>query len=481
MKKVLVATCVVAMTAFGITNASAQTSATVQNAQSTRASAFGVELSLLGEELIDRTGEAESILPPGGPIEDDILSVGDPGSLVLSFTGRVLADTRFEPTIRPILNPENEEARGGSSEGSGLLGGDIINDILGEDGEGFLGGGGDGGGGGGGGILSRSTGQPGAVQAQQLGGDGGDGGDSLLGGDGGDGLLGGILGESGEDEEGNQDPDIQLPVANAQGYAVVENLGVANDDLEGDLLGAGLTETAAAALADALLKVEAVQAEAVALCTSDGPVFDTASRILDLNNDNVDLVDDLVDSLSDILPGVIEVNETGRTADGGVFVNALRVTIGGDDFLGGDGGDSLLGGDGGTTDGGTTDGGTTDGGTTDGDSLLGGDGGTTDGDSLLGGDGGTASFQANQLGGGDGEGEDDAILDIILGHAEVSGATVCAQQVAPPPFVPAGDERTLPVTGGGLGALPVVLGLGLVAAAVGAGRLALRSRREHTL
>ncbi len=476
MKKVLVATCVVAMTAFGITNASAQTNITIQNAESARASAFGVELSLLSDEpLIDRTGEAESILPPGGPIEDDILSVGDPGSLALSFTGRVLADTRFEPTIRPILNPLNEEARGGSTEGSGLLGGDLLGGILGDDG------GGGGGDGTLGGILSQSTNEPGAVQARQL---GGDGGDSLLGGD----LLGGILGESGEDEQGNLDPDIQLPIANAQGYAVVENLGVANDDLAGDLLGAGLTETAAAALAEALLKVEAVQAEAVALCTSEGPVFDAASRILDVNNDNVDLVDDLVQTISELLPGVIEVNEQGRTADGGIFVNALRVTIGGDDLLGGgtdgggtdgttDGGtDGGLTGTGVTTDGGTTDGGTTDGGTTDGGT----DGGLT-GTGVTG--GGTASFQANQLGGGDGGGDGDTpLLDIILGHAEVSGATVCAQQVAPPPpLVPAGDDRTLPVTGGGLGVLPLVLGLGLVAAAVGAGRLALRSRREHTL
>ncbi len=450
MKKVLVATCVVAMTAFGITNASAQTSTTVQNAESARASAFGVELGLLGEDLIDRTGEAESILPPGGPIEDDVLSVGDPGSLVLSFTGRVLADTRFEPTIRPILNPENEEARGGSTEGSGLLGGDIINDIIGGDGEGFLGGGGDGGGGGG--ILS----QPGKVQAQQLGGDDGD----TLGG-----LVDGLLGESGEDEEGNVDPDIQLPLANAQGYAVVQNLGVANEDLVAGLTGAGLTDTAAAALADALLKVEAVQAEAVALCTSDGPVFDTASRILDLNNDNVSLVDELVESISDILPGVIEVNETGRTADGGFFVNALRVTIGGDDLLGGGEETDVLPTTTTTTTAAPADTTTT---TAVTDAVTG----------VV--PGGTGSVQANQLGGGE-DGEDEALVDIILGHAEVSGAIVCDEPVAPPPFVPAGDDRTLPVTGGGLGVLPLVLGLGLVAAAVGAGRLALRSRREHTL
>ncbi len=62
-------------------------------------------------------------------------------------------------------------------------------------------------------------------------------------------------------------------------------------------------------------------------------------------------------------------------------------------------------------------------------------------------------------------------------------STVCAQQApAPaPPLPPAGDQRTLPVTGGGLGVLPGILGLGLAGGALAAGRLALRSRREHTL
>ncbi len=133
-----------------------------------------------------------------------------------------------------------------------------------------------------------------------------------------------------------------------------------------------------------------------------------------------------------------------------MFVNALHITLGGD----------LLNEDDGTSGGETT---------------------TTLVDGVTVPDVGTNSFEAQQLGGGDGGGE-DALLDIILGHAEVGG-TVCAEQARPPapPSPPAGDDRTLPVTGGGLGFLPAVLGLGLAGGAVAAGRVALRSRREHTL
>jgi hypothetical protein len=87
---------------------------------------------------------------------------------------------------------------------------------------------------------------------------------------------------------------------------------------------------------------------------------------------------------------------------------------------------------------------------------------------------GAGNFQAQQVG-------DEPLIDLIVGHAEVGG-TVCAQQAAPPaPLVPTGPGDTLPVTGGGLGVLPVVLGIGLAGAAVGAGGLALRARRENTL
>jgi hypothetical protein len=440
MKKVLVATCVVAVTAFGITNASSSP------AQTTRASAFGLELksSLLSgttggggsDALIERTGEAESTLPPGGPMEDDIATVGSTGELALSGTGKVLADTRVESTIRPILNPENEEERGGEGAGSGLLGGeDLIGGLIGGGDEGTVGGLV----GGGGGIVSNSEGEAGTVRAQQVGG--------LVGGGDDEGFLGGltegILGDSEDDEEGNTDPDIQVAFANAQGYAVVENLGVANEDLADNLVGLGLTEVASEALADALLKVEAVQAEAVVVCDGTIPRFDTASRLVDLNNDPLAIVDDLVQTVAEILPGVIEVNETGRTADGGVFVNALHVTVGGD-LLEMDEEEET------TTDPSIPEVTVT---------TL-----------------GVGNFQVQQA-----DDDEDALIDLIVGHAEVGG-TVCAQQAAPPaPLVPAGDDRTLPVTGGGLGVLPAVLSLGLAGGALAAGRVALRSRRGNSL
>lgn len=469
MKKVLVATCVIAMAAFGITNASADP---MDNA---RASAYGINLQLLGNDLIDQEPEVTSVLPPGGPVTEDILTP-DVQPVTIAGTGVVLANTSRESTIVPYLSEQRGEtsplAGGGGDAGTlgGTLGG-IFDNLLG----GALGGGG---GGTVGGLTEGVTGgttggtvggltdnlpvgalsdDSGAVEAQQLDGltGGGDGGllGGLLGGD----LLGGLL----NNPEGGDvaDDEISIPAVNAQALSRIEDLNLVVEDATG--LGALDTEVLAL-LVDALVEIEAVTAEAVAVCVDNQVFFDTASMLVSTDNQPVTLVDSLVDAvegLADgVLAGLIDVdrNEVGVTADGeGVFVNALHITLLGGGALGGDGGGGLLGG------------------------LL---GGATDGivptSIPVGADSsGEGEVQIQQVGG------NEPVLDIIVGHAEVSGS-VCA---APPPpstvptLVPTGDVDTLPVTGGGLGILPAALALGLTGGAVAAGRLALRARREQNL
>jgi hypothetical protein len=499
MKKVLVATCVMAMTAFGITNASADP------VSSARGNAFGINLSLLGEDILDREPEVTSVLGDGLVSDDVITPEVEP--VTVAGTGVVVANTSVESNIIPFTFDGGEALRGGDGEsGSGddLLGG-IFDDLLGggggDDGGGgggddllggILGGGGGDGGDGGGSILGLNEGDATTVEAQQLDGltgGGGDGGDEgLLGGD----LLGGLLdgGDEGSEEIGADD-EIIIPAVNALGFARIEDLNLVTEDGGNSVLGPldNLEAEVKSLLIEALLEVEAVTAEAVAVCVDNQVFFDTSSNILSVDNEPVSLIDDLTEAVSDITEdlGLLEIatNEVGVTDDGnGVFVNALRITLL-DDTLGGTGdgtgdggGDGLLGGllgdDGG--DGGDTTGGATDGVT----------GGATDG--VTGGatDGVTGGVTAQQLGGddnGDGSGDDSA-LELIVGHAEVSG-TVCAAQAPPAgdvdPLPSAGDGRTLPVTGGGLGVLPSILALGLTGGALAAGRVALRARREHTL
>ena len=429
MKKVLVATCVVAMTAFGITNASADPVATA------RANAYGADVggSLLNE-LVEREPEVTSVLPPGGLVSEDILTIpADP--LVINGTGVVIAETSAESTIVPIMGTgEGAAAPGGGLGGdpAGLLGG-----IL----EGLLGGGG----GGGGTLGIASASDTGAVQIAQLGG----GGEGLLGGTLGGDLLGGLL-DQGTDEEGELVADnvIDIPLANARGYADIDalNIGVDNAADFGTL-----PDEVVAVLVDALLEIDAIQAEAVAVCAGNQVFFDTAASVVAVNDEGVELVDELVETLGDLLPEVldIDVGEVGVTADGtGVFVNALHIRV-------------LGGGD--VVPGVTT---TVPGVTT---TIAVPEVTTT----TVAGAGTAGTFQTQQLGG---EG-DEPLLDIVLGHAEVSG-TQCAAQAPPQTFPPTGDDGpSLPRTGG-LGVLPSVLGVGLLGGALTAGRFALRARRN---
>ena len=416
MKKVLVATCVVAMTAFGITNASADPVATA------RANAYGADVGgTLLNDLVEREPEVTSVLPPGGLVSEDILTIpADP--VTINGTGVVVAETAVESTIVPFMGSgEGAAAPGGTLGGdeAGLLGG-----IL----EGLLGGGG--GGGGTLGIASVSDGP--AVQAQQLEGTlGGEGG--LLGGTLGGDLLGGLL-DQGPGGELVSDSTIAIPVANARGFARIDDLNILIE--EGANFGT-LPPEIVAVLVDALLEIDAISAEAVAVCAADQVFFDTASSVLSLNDEGVNVVDELLQTVGDLLPEIlnIETGEVGVTPDGtGVFVNALRISV-------------LEG----TATGGIIP-------------------GTEEIDP-------TTGLPIPDTGLPEVEAGENALLNIVLGHAEVS-ATQCAAPPTTTTLAPTGEpRRSLPRTGG-LGVLPSVLGVGLLGGALTAGRFALRARRN---
>jgi hypothetical protein len=419
MKKALVATCVAALTAVTVTNASADPVATA------RANAYGIDVGGdLLNDLIEREPEVTSVFPPGSSVEEDVVTV-DGEDLLLEAVGLVQAETRAESTIIPSLRPEGE----GGEDDNGLLG-----DVLG-------------------------------------GGDNGDGG-----------LLGNLLGGDDGDED-DVDEDIFIPAANARGFASIDITGLALDDNGGGGGGGGLIgditgDTDAEGILtrvvfDALLRLGVLESEAVAVCSGNQVFFDVASRIVDDQGSDIEIGDVLDDAIREVvdllegdendealLSGLIEIrdNEFGPTPDGnGFFINALHITVG--DDIGGGGGGDVTGG-GGDVTGGTAP--VQEGG------VTGDDGGGVLGDlfgDLLGGGGD----------GGDGGG-DEPLLDIVLAHSEVS-ATSCAAPPAPPSsLVPTGDARpSLPRTGG-LGALPSILGVGLLGGALGAGRLALRAR-----
>ena len=468
MKKVLVATCVMAMAAFGITNASADT------VSSARGSAYGINLELLGEDLLDHEPEVTSVLGDGLVSEDIITPDVEP--VTIAGTGVVVANTSPESDIVPFTFDGGDAIRGGDGTGDGTGGGG--DGLLGGIFDDLLGGGGDDGGTTGG-LVPLSEGEATTVEAQQLDGLTGGGGDEgtlggLLGGE----LLGGLIDGGDDTDEVGADDQIVIPAVNALGFARVEDLNLVTEDGGDSLLGPldQLDTEVKALLIEALLEIEAVTAEAVAVCVDNQIFFDTSSNILSIDNEPVTLVDDLLDTVSDLTEdlGVLEIvtNEVGVTDDGnGVFVNALRITL--LDDLGGD----LLGG---------------------------GDGeGTTGGVAPLSADDGTVQAQqvtttlpdvtvttpttlpdvTTPTTVDDGDDGDDPLLEAIIGHAEVSG-NVCAAAPTPPPappLTPTGPGDTLPVTGGGFGILPAVAALGLAGGAVAAGRLALRARREHTL
>ncbi|HEV2069364.1 MAG TPA: hypothetical protein VGR26_06190, partial [Acidimicrobiales bacterium] len=421
MKKALVATCVVAMTAFSVTGATADPVATA------RASAYGIDVggSLL-DDLIEREPEVTSVFPPGSSVEEDVVTV-DGGSLVLEGVGIVQAETRGESTIVPALRPDDDTGGGG---------GDLLGGLL----------------------------------------EGGGGGD----------LLGGLLDGGGQ---GGEDEEILIPFVNARGFSSISITGVALEDeaggeagggLLGDLLGdatggggalqtqqvgditgGGAEQLLTEVVFDALLRLGVIESEAVAVCAQDTVFFDVASRIVDDQGSDIevgDLLDDVVRGVIDALGGGteeeallgdlinIQDHEFGPTADGtGFFVNALHITVGG-------GGGTIQ----------------TQQVPTVPDTTV-----PTVPDTTVP-DTGGGGLLGDLLGGGDGGVDgDEPLLDIILGHSEVS-ATSCA---APPAtsLVPTGDAGpSLPRTGG-LGVLPAVLGVGLLGGALTAGRYALRA------
>ncbi len=405
------------------------------------------------------------------------------------------AETRADSTLSPMLVPDEDGGGDGGSStldditGGGGDGGDE-GDLLGISLDELLGGGDDEGDGGGSGGIEGFGGPDDddieipAVNARALssisitgvlpddeGGDGGSGGGGDLGNIFEDLDLGGILGgdDESEDGSGGSGPLEDVTGQSADGAGTVQaQQGEGDDggsildleDILGDLGGSSgdqLTQI----VFDALLRLGVIESEAVAVCTNNEVRFDVASRLVDDQGSDIEIGDVLDDVISEVVGGSgtedeallesllgdlidTEEGEVGFTPDGGVFINALRITVGEDLDLGG---------------------------------IL--DGGEE-------GDGGGSSIIDDITGGGDGGGGgegDEPLLDIVLGHSEVS-STVCAQQAPAPaaqPLPPAGDQRTLPVTGGGLGVLPGILGLGLAGGALAAGRLALRSRREHTL
>ncbi len=426
MKKVLVATCVVAMTAFGITNASADPMVTA------RANAYGLDVggSLLSG-LVEREPEVTSVLPPGGLAVEDIITVpADP--LVINGTGVVVAETSAESDIvpfMPIAGGADGATTGGG--GGGTLGG-IFDELLNL--------------GGGGGALptgvvgANSAGSEGQVQTQQLDGLTGDGGGGVLGGVLGGDTLGGLLDQGdGGATELVADGEIIPPVVNARGFARIDDLNVVVDDADAFT---GLPEQIVAILVDALLEVDVISAEAVAVCAQNQVFFDTAASVVMLQDESVSLVDDLVNTLGEILPEELVSVKAGEVIVGpdGVGVNALHVTI--------------LG----LPDTGVA--------TTLPEVTT-----TT----VVAGTAGTESLptddlvEIQQVDDGDG----GPLLDIVIGHAEVSGSQ-CVPP-SPPPLEPTGPGPILPRTGG-LGILPAVLGVGLLGGAVAAGRFALRSR-----
>ena len=85
----------------------------------------------------------------------------------------------------------------------------------------------------------------------------------------------------------------------------------------------------------ALLTATAVEAEATATCVSGQPVFTTDSRVIGLELLDIDLGSELLDPVLRELLGLLNIEgileivegETGVLPDGGVFVNALRITV----------------------------------------------------------------------------------------------------------------------------------------------------------
>ena len=118
---------------------------------------------------------------------------------------------------------------------------------------------------------------------------------------------------------------VTLTGVNSRGLARAENLNLVGNIPLIDLLAGQVAQ-------QGLLSAGSVQAEAVAKCVNNQPVFDTGFNIVDLRVAGTQIpLNDLVASLLRALnlPGVINVvqGETGVLPDGGVFINALHVTV----------------------------------------------------------------------------------------------------------------------------------------------------------
>ena len=118
---------------------------------------------------------------------------------------------------------------------------------------------------------------------------------------------------------------VTLTGVNSRGLARAENLTLVGNIPLIDVLAGQVAQ-------QGLLNAGSVQAEAVAKCVNNQPVFDTGFNIVDLNVAGAEIpLNDLVATLLSLLnvPGVISVvqGETGVLPDGGVFINALHVTV----------------------------------------------------------------------------------------------------------------------------------------------------------
>lgn len=115
---------------------------------------------------------------------------------------------------------------------------------------------------------------------------------------------------------------------NARGFARIEGLQLLGEATLIEALGLPLD-------APGLLTAGLIEAEAVATCVNNAPVFDVGFNIVDLELAEIDLgaiVDPLLGSLLGALnlPGILEViqGEQGFLPDGsGVFINALRIRV----------------------------------------------------------------------------------------------------------------------------------------------------------
>ncbi len=118
---------------------------------------------------------------------------------------------------------------------------------------------------------------------------------------------------------------VTLTGVNSRGLARAENLNVLGNIPLIPLLGGGV-------VTQGLVSAGSVQAEAVAKCVNNQPVFDTGYNIVDLKVAGTDIpLNALVSQLLGLanIPGLISVvqGETGTLPGGGVFINALHVSV----------------------------------------------------------------------------------------------------------------------------------------------------------